>query len=580
MAGLLDDNSFLGQFRRGATAIPGTVRDYFRDRSLSQIGADAKTFGGLLYEGAKNDPVGFALDMTPVIGEIRSGLEARELGQKARTAREGGDDRAASNYEQLMAVAAAGAAPLAGMAARGARRGAKAAKEAAPQGLLADGPPPAPPTLPGETRVSTRFPTAKKATEDPINQQLTIGLDEMRRSSTFDHNMSLIPEYPGFARLQGLPAEEIAQQYIRQTSDNMNFIYDNSPAILQQRSPLWYDGANEFAGALAQRYGIPRPSASGAIAAMSPQKDWFMNASLAERAGDIMFGPSASRRMTPDMEDYQRSSSTFNKPANLDIFRRIQGKRLSELTDPLEQAMWVRLYDEAHNPRSYRDIAPEGLLGNFVTNLDGTPSKIAWGSGNEIAKAIQSFNSGGDMRIISPLLGDKNKVRSFYNNIELPNDRRFGDTTIDTHQVAAGQMRALSGNTPAVAHNFGSSLDRDFQPPGYRAARNSSIDGVQGTYGLLADATRMSAVKRGMPYARSMQSAPWEAVRELFTEGFKNNPASVQRVDDIWRAYDAGQISIDQARRAILDFAGGIGTPQWASSGASYASPFRASTYR
>ncbi len=62
--------------------------------------------------------------------------------------------------------------------------------------------------------------------------------------------------------------------------------------------------------------------------------------------------------------------------------------------------------------------------------------------------------------------------------------RRFGDVTADTQQVAAGQLRPLSGNTPAVAHNFGANLEQRFQPPDWVAARSSSLDGIRGTYPL------------------------------------------------------------------------------------------------
>jgi hypothetical protein len=54
---------------------------------------------------------------------------------------------------------------------------------------------------------------------------------------------------------------------------------------------------------------------------------------------------------------------------------------------------------------------------------------VAWGTFGDIDKARRAIQSGGDMDVISPLLGGKHKVRSFYNNIEVPNDPRFGDIT-------------------------------------------------------------------------------------------------------------------------------------------------------
>jgi hypothetical protein len=436
----------------------------------------------------------------------------------------------------------------------------------------------APATLPGELRASTRFPTAAKATEDPLKQQLTIGASELRNSPTFEHNMGLLGDYPGFAHLKGMPAEDAMRGYIDQARGNMNYLYDNAPQIMKDRSPLWYDGANNLSGALAQRYGIDRQSSSAALAALSPQMDWFKNASLAERVGDVIFSPTASKKMSSEMEAFAKGSPALNNPANAELFKSIQGKMFSELTDPLDQALWIRLYDEAHNPRSYRTIMPEGLLGDFVTNGDGSQAKIGWGALGEIEKAVKAYQSGGDMNVISPMLGTKHKVRSFYNNIELPNDRRFGDVTADTHQVAAAQMRPLSGSTPAVAHNLASGLAKNKQPAGYVAEKSSALDGVQGTYGLVADATRLAAQDQGM-LPRQMQSGTWEPVRELFPSTFKS-AKNAERVDDVWRARDAGDLTIEQARKAILDLAGGIGEPSWARRGSAATDPNRGSTYR
>jgi len=70
------------------------------------------------------------------------------------------------------------------------------------------------------------------------------------------------------------------------------------------------------------------------------------------------------------------------------------------------------------------------------------------------------------------------------------------------------------------------------QPPCYRAAATSSFDGVQGTYGLAADAARLAGSELGL-LPRQMQSASWEPVRELFTPEFKT-PLNAAVIDSIW----------------------------------------------
>jgi hypothetical protein len=301
--------------------------------------------------------------------------------------------------------------------------------------------------------------------------------------------------------------------------------------------------------------------------------DWFKNASLGERTGDIMAGAAAGRVLTPEMASFANDAGFLRKPANQSLYQSIVGKSLDQVETPLQKALWIRLYDEAHNPRSYRTITPEGDYGDFVQNQGGEQAKVGWGALGEISKAVQSLESGGDPSVISPILGTKHKVRNFYNNIEVPNDPRFGDVTADTHQVAAAQMRPLSGAAPAVQHNLASG-----GAAGAVNAKSSDLTGVQGTYGLVADATRqMAAANNILP--RAAQSATWEPVRELFPAKFKTEQ-NAAAVDNVWRAYDRGEIGLDQAREAIFRFAGGIGTPSWARPGLEVSAPTRSSTYR
>jgi len=110
-------------------------------------------------------------------------------------------------------------------------------------------------------------------------------------------------------------------------------------------------------------------------------------------------------------------------PQAMEIMRSMEGKRLDQV-DPDKAAMFVRAFDEAHNPRHYRSILPEGSYGDFIQTQKGEPAKVAWGTYGDIDKARRAILSGGDMDVISPLLGGKHKVRSFYNNIEVPFDTR------------------------------------------------------------------------------------------------------------------------------------------------------------
>jgi hypothetical protein len=237
----------------------------------------------------------------------------------------------------------------------------------------------------------------------------------------------------------------------------------------------------------------------------------------------------------------------------------IRGKSLDELQDDGLKAMWLRTYDQANNPREHQIVSPEGDFVGIRMTDKGQPYKTGWGSLSEIGKAIKIFENP-TVENISNNLGSQHKVRNFYNNIYDPTNPA-GYVTIDTHAVAAGLLRPLSGNSREVSHNFGSNVLGEVGP------KNSSVTGVQGTYGLYAEAYRRAAQERGV-LPREMQSITWEAVRGLFPDTFKNAKNN-ELVDSIWLKYRKGQISQEEARNEVLKSAGGINAPEWERTGRS-----------
>jgi hypothetical protein len=435
-------------------------------------------------------------------------------------------------------------------------------------------------------RISTRYPHGPNRTADPLREHLKIGVDEMKQTPAFEHNANLIPTYPGFGNLKGLPPDEIVNRYVDQTSGNLQHLFNRLPQEMKDRSPRWYYGANRFVDAVAERHGVPRRSVSGATSALSPQKDWFQNASLAERAADVVFGPAGSKRATSEMFDWANNAQTQSGPLFNDVdhqlIRKLKGKRFNDLEDPTEQAIWLRMYDEAHNPRQYREITPEGELGPVVLDAKGNPKDVAWGSFNEISKAIQLLKSNGDMDIISSTLSPGHKTRSFYNDIEQPGDlmRHGGDPVIDTHAVGSAQLRSVSQKDPAVVHNFGSSLDRADQPLGWVPHSNAGFKshGVKGTYGFLADSYRKAGNALGLSPLET-QSPTWEGIRMRFPQEEKRGMISESAPDNVWRAYERGELTLDQARDTIVP-EGSIGVPSWGQPGFGTLDPRRSSTYR
>lgn len=415
--------------------------------------------------------------------------------------------------------------------------------------------------LPG--RISTRFPTAAKATEDPYTGELIVGLDELKRDpKVYEFNVNITRDYPNMRPNPAASVDETAEQFITHVKDNLLYLHDQVPAATRQRSQLWYDGARNITDRWSQEYNVPDTSIAGALAALSPQKDWYQNVSLAQRVLDVVKPKGgAPLAFTPEMEQTFRNIPSLNKPQYEPLLDVIRGKTYDQITDPdpavqnTLRALFVRLHDQTYTSPDYRIVSPEGDFLDVATNLDGSPSRVAWGSLNEIGKAIGSIESNGDVRTISGLMGERHKVRNFYNNIYDPNSP-YGDVTIDTHAVAAGLLRPLSGNSLEVDHNF-----KNTTVAGRGTTKGSSVSGVSGNYGLYAEAYRRAAQERGI-LPRQMQSITWEAVRGLFPDTFKTE-RNAQIIDGIWNRYRNGEIEIDEARRMVNEAAGGINPPTW-----------------
>ncbi len=421
-------------------------------------------------------------------------------------------------------------------------------------------------------RIATRLPTAVRATENPIDEPLQIGLAESKADPVqFKHNVKIVQDYPNMTEAQSqLPPEQASEEFITHVKDNLLWIHDKIPDETRQRSKLWYDGARAITDKWSAKYNLPDASIAGTLAALSPQMDWYKNVSLAERVITTMANRDvpASKEMIAFAKQLDPKTK---KPKLAEKFQPIVddmlGKTLNDLDSPLKRAIFVRLYDEVNNPRTHNIISPEGDLMETVKRADGSEAGTGWGSFVEITKAVEAVESGGDKAVLTPLMGTQHKVRSFYNNILDPNGPN-GDVTIDTHAVAAGLLKPLSGQSTEVHHNFGSAPSIAQRSANWKGAtKNSSVTGVQGNYGLYAEAYRRAAQERGI-LPREMQSITWEAARGLFTDVYKRAKkdgefVNVKAVDGFWQKYRKGEMTIDEVRDAIEQHSGGINSPTW-----------------
>lgn len=404
-------------------------------------------------------------------------------------------------------------------------------------------------------RISTRQPWTQRATEDPLAENLIIGLDAMKaKPDAFAANMAILKQYAGFTTNKRNP-DAVAEDFISFVMDNLRWLYNQVPQEIRDRSKMWYDGARAITERWAADYGIEDYKIAGVLAALSPQKDWYQNVSLAERVLDIvtMFSSGNLQAWVPEPAMRDTAARIYAKPDQQTDVEFVLTNPYADMQTDVQKAMWVRIYDETYNPRGYRTVSSEG---QFLGEPQGN---VAWGSNVEIAKAIRSLEAA-TRDDVSNEMGTKHKVRNFFNNILAPN-APHGDVTIDTHAVAASLLRPLSGNSPEVHHNFGSSPAKAKQPEGWQAMKNVGDSGASGSYGIYAEAHRRLAEELGI-LPRQLQSITWEAVRGLFTAKQKSSGAFVASVNEAWASARAGD-DLDALRERVLEIAGGINDPTW-----------------
>lgn len=399
--------------------------------------------------------------------------------------------------------------------------------------------------------VSTRTPSEKGGRADPhLTSGLAVDYADLDLVPKFVAKLaSVVSKYTTFKRGPRKP-EKILESFIEQSKDNLLWLYDQVPEATRARSKLWYEGGRKIVDRWVDQYQGKYTDAqmAGVIAVMSPQMAWDNNVTLAERIIAI-FTNQQNTAWSPEME---ATAGRIYKTDEHKLYHdAIRGKRLNELTDGVEKAMWLRAYDETYNPRAYRQVSPEGGFGDTMKTMSGKETNAGWLNGHgPIAKAI-SILEDGSMPNISRVLGTAHKVRNFYNNIYDPTDNH--SVTIDTHAMAGAHLMPFGSSSQEVLDGFSD------------AGKNSEL-GLSGYYVLYAEAFRRAAAERGI-LPREMQAVTWEAIRRMYTPAFKTrylkDPALKAELDNAWVDFSKGKGSIDDVRQKLITLAGGIQEPGW-----------------
>jgi hypothetical protein len=291
------------------------------------------------------------------------------------------------------------------------------------------------------------------------------------------------------------------------------------------------------------------------MAATSPQTDWYKNVDRTRRIletvkneQDTVFTEEMAKKTISNV-------SKTEKPLITALAESMVGTPFKDLNQK-KQAYFIRSHDELNRERTYQIISPEGDFVGPALKDNGDIDKYSWLSYNQITKALSALNDDSKANI-SNAMGEAHKIRNFYNNILLPSLDKLA-VTIDTHAVAAGLLRPLASKDLEVANMLGAKP----KGKGFASIKNSSVAGISGLYGIYAEAYRRAAKARGV-LPREMQSITWEAIRGLYPKEIKQ-PKFKQQINDLFKAYENGKISIDELRTKIFDKAGGIDPPSWA----------------
>lgn len=410
-------------------------------------------------------------------------------------------------------------------------------------------------------RVGTRNASGENATEDALRDQTVINVAAMRKDPKLVAKVEALirAEYPQLRLAEGQDPIEALTQFVE---NNLIWLHNQMDPEVRARAKLWYDGARKIVLQWEQQYGRPREAVAAVIAKLSPQRDWFQNLELAERVIAITNQLTGDEKLTDEM-DQEILSWIYKKPtakqvetpekkarfyANQAAFEKAHfAMRHVAYRDmnPWQKAVFVRAHSSTALPNRYNIWTPEGERLGFKYKKPETKTKkpkpleeakLGWPGFDTIAGAI-SILENPTLQNISDTLGNEHKIRNFYNNIILPNSE-YGDVTIDTHAVAAGQLKALAGDDMEVGHNFGT------------GAPSSDVIGVSGLYAIYADAYRRAAAQLGLQ-PRQLQSITWEEIRALFTEEFKAQEANKQLVENVWQRYAAGNLTLEEARNEI-----------------------------
>lgn len=185
--------------------------------------------------------------------------------------------------------------------------------------------------------IPQRLVTAKKLLDTNTTAN-TVDLAALKSTpKLFDQHIGIVRGYPNVRAdvAKNADNDALAEHFIDHSTQNLLALHDAVPPEIRNRGKKWYDGARAITDKWSKEYNIPDHAVAGVLAAMSPQKDWYQNVSLAHRVIHTMRGMGDNFyhgfTFSPEMEKTLQGIESLNKPEYAGIHNMIRGKSLGDL---------------------------------------------------------------------------------------------------------------------------------------------------------------------------------------------------------------------------------------------------------
>ena len=397
-----------------------------------------------------------------------------------------------------------------------------------------------------EQALSTRVPSAVGVEGRHLEELLLSNYAAMRESP--DHlrkAVEAVSGYPGVS-IDTSDPEKGAEKFIQHVTENLLALFDAMPKSIRDEAKQWYVGANRIAKEWAEKNSLELSQVAAIIAALSPKNEWFQNLEAARLVIQTVLHQQGAK-WDQKMDEVADGTESIAKEKELP---NVRGKKLGELKNDRQRAIWIRSYIEAYSDKQSPVMSPSGEpSGDVARNKNGSPTTLVLPGFDALTKAVGVLR-GASKESLDAAVGKAHKVRNFYNNIFDPDAPDY--VTIDTHAVGAGLLLPRGQNSTEVKQVFG--------PGG--GAGSSTLTGMGGTYGLFHEAYTRAAKARGV-LPREMQSITWEAVRGLFKPAQRRDKEFVAAVDKLWARFASGKASRSKTIKEVFKLAGGIDAPSW-----------------